>query len=149
MLKFRTILIILPFLVIGLAVWGFGKSKPAGIESEGNTSVPAMDEQLNDEGEVQISVEPQGISADSSTWNFKVTMDTHSVELAADLMKVSQLTVDDGGVFDPLVWEGDPIGGHHRSGVLKFPAVTPLPRTIELHIRGVGGVKERLFFWTL
>ena len=49
----------------------------------------------------------------------------------------------------PAVWEGDPPGGHHRKGVLKFDAVNPRPQDIELRITRAGEPKPRSFRWQL
>jgi hypothetical protein len=46
-------------------------------------------------------------------------------------------------------WSGDPPGGHHRKGVLQFPAPTNNPATYEVHVKGVGGVDVRIFRWDL
>ena len=49
----------------------------------------------------------------------------------------------------PMAWEGDPPGGHHRKGVLVFKPLDPMPATITLDVREVGGVADRTFTWNL
>ncbi len=87
---------------------------------------------------------------------FQVAMDTHSVDLDGyDLAKLAVLRTDNGQEVKPSSWDA-PKGGHHRSGTLTFPAqasdgsplIGPNTRTIELVIRGVAGVPERVFRWT-
>jgi hypothetical protein len=57
----------------------------------------------------------------------------------------------DGGVEQKaLGWFKPGGGGHHLSGVLKF--ADPIPsdsKSLQVIIRGVGGVPERIFEWTL
>ena len=81
-------------------------------------------------------------------------MDTHAVDLDGfDLKQLAVLRVD-GREIQPAGWDA-PKGGHHRSGTLSFPAtgsdgrplITADTRSIELLIRDVAGVPERVFVW--
>ena len=101
--------------------------------------------QTNEEGGVTVAVAP---ILEKEVWSFEVEMNTHSVELGDDLLAVSVLIDDRGNEYAPIAWEGDPPGGHHRSGILKFSPLSPLPASLELTMRGVGGVPERKFLWT-
>jgi hypothetical protein len=40
-------------------------------------------------------------------------------------------------------------GGHHRQSVLRFGKVSPEAKTIELVVKDVAGVKERIFRWSV
>ena len=100
--------------------------------------------QTSSEGAVEIIVRPVNLAA--NTWNFEVTLDTHSVELKDDLTKASTLVVD-GKEYKPASWEGDPAGGHHRTGILKFNALSSQPKSFILKINEVGSVPERAFSW--
>lgn len=110
--------------------------------------------QTNNEGEVTVEVTWQGASAGLV---FEVVMDTHSVDLDGyDLMTLAVLRTDQGQEVKPSGWDA-PKGGHHRRGTLAFPdkaadgspLIGPNTRTIELVIRDVAGVPERVFKWTL
>ena len=83
-------------------------------------------------------------------------MDTHAVDLDGyDLRLLVALRTDQGREVRPSGWDA-PKGGHHRQGTLTFPTTTtdgspllePDTHTIELVIRDVGGVSERIFQWT-
>jgi len=109
--------------------------------------------QTSEGGAVTVEVTWQGRSAGPV---FRVAMDTHSVDLDSyDLMKLAVLRIDQGQELRPSGWDAPP-GGHHRSGTLTFPVnapdgsplIGPNTRTIELVIRGVAGVPERVFRWT-
>jgi len=73
--------------------------------------------------------------------------DTHSVELDQDLMQIVELTDGQDNTYKPIAWEGAEPGGHHLEGVLVFEAINPVPPSIELKIKDVGGVPERSFKW--
>jgi hypothetical protein len=62
-----------------------------------------------------------------------------------DMAAVSSLTDATGQIVSPKAWTGDPPGGHHRKGVLKFTALTSPPAS--LTIRDLGSVPARTFTW--
>ena len=107
-----------------------------------------LEEQKDERGEVGVVVIPM-IDPDAKKWEFKVTLDTHSVALDQDMTQVSVLLDDVGTSHLPIAWEGAEPGGHHREGVLKFNPITPEPNTLTLKIKGIGGIQERTFQWQL
>lgn len=107
-------------------------------------STEAFTTMMSNEDAVEVSVTPV-FTKDS--WDFEVQLDTHSVELAYDLQEVATLVDDNGNVYKPLAWEGDPPGGHHLGGVLKFKPIVSQTKSITLNINLDG--KERSFAWTL
>ncbi len=115
--------------------------------SEPVTQTPDLKPQINNEGPVTVTVIPRK-STNANTLDFGIILETHSVELNEDLMKAAILTVDNKG-YEPIVWDGDPPGGHHREGILKFGPLSPMPKKIELIISGIGGISERKFLWII
>ena len=113
-----------------------------------NSSAAVLEAKTSDEGGVQIKVEPQFLSQGSS-WDFKIILDTHSGDLNQDLLKVTKLVVDGKDTYSPTNWEGSPVGGHHRSGVLSFTVGIKSLQTVELQIFDVGGVAKRLLQWEI
>jgi outer membrane murein-binding lipoprotein Lpp len=117
-------------------------SKPEAAQSEAEgpvlaTAEPAVpvgaapDETLVDEqGAVAVSVKPLVIGEDGSTLDFEVAMNTHSVDLSMDLAALATLASDTGEQVVATVWEA-PLGGHHVSGVLSFPATSAGGRLLE------------------
>lgn len=103
----------------------------------------------SNDGPVSVAVTPQSVEEGASSWNFDITLNTHSEELSEDLIAVSQLIDDQGKSYKPTAWEGAPPGGHHREGILKFNLISPRPKSIELKIKNVGGIPERSFKWNL
>lgn len=106
-----------------------------------------LEPQSNNDGPVTVIVVPRK-SASAGTWEFEITLETHSVELNEDSMKTSVLIADNKN-YEPIAWDGDPRGGHHRKGILKFAPISPQPKLITLKILPVGGIEERNFTWQL
>ncbi|HEX2831050.1 MAG TPA: hypothetical protein VHP37_32245 [Burkholderiales bacterium] len=85
----------------------------------------------------------------TSTWSFKIVLDTHSQDLSDDLVKTSAMIGPDGKRYAPLAWDGAAPGGHHREGVLRFAAVAPRPASIDLEIRRASEPAPRVFTWQM
>lgn len=98
---------------------------------------------------VTVAVTPRTLGADAKVWEFAVVFDTHSQDLSDDIARSALLLDERGKEFEPLAWEGAGPGGHHREGVLKFNAIAPRPRAVELRITRPGEAKPRSFRWQL
>ncbi len=106
-----------------------------------------LESKIDDQASVTVTVTPVDISSQSKEWKFDVVMDTHSVELDQDLLKIIVLVDDQGKEYIPINWEG-PVGGHHREGIITFNQITSTSKSIELKVSGVGDV-VRSFTWQL
>lgn len=103
----------------------------------------------NNEGTVMVSVTPQDVLTTAAAWRFGVQFNTHVTPITQDIVAVASLSGDGSAGERPMAWEGDPPGGHHRKGVLVFKPLDPMPATITLDVREVGGVADRTFTWNL
>jgi hypothetical protein len=103
----------------------------------------------NDGGGVRVVVTPKPQVANAPTWDFDVTLDTHTKPLTEDLAAASSLVDDQGRAILAKSWNGDGPGGHHRKGVLQFSAPTNQPAAFEVRMKGVGGLDVRTFRWDL
>ena len=139
--------IILVIVVIGSFI-SRKKEIPQG-EVEQKQIQNTLSPQTNSEGSVGVEVIPVEISDTSDLWQFKIVLNTHSVELDQDLTKITLLVDDKGNEYQSLSWEGAPPGGHHREGVLTFDSISPQPSSIELVVRDIDGIEERKFSWNL
>jgi len=101
------------------------------------------------EGNVNVTVTPRNLASGASSWDFEVVLETHTQPLDQDLAKVAALIDAQGQSHAPLAWEGDPPGGHHRRGMLRFRPLAGDPAEVELRISGVGGTGVRTFRWQL
>ena len=102
--------------------------------------------QTSNERGIKVTVAPQAIAP--ATWDFEVTLESHTQSLNDDLARSSVLVLD-GKQYVPVGWEGAAPGGHHRKGLLRFKAVALQPPLIELQIRLAGDTSPRSFKWTL
>ncbi len=100
-----------------------------------------------------VTIDVEWVSMDDAPLVFEVSMNTHSVDLDRyDLSRLAILRDDAGNEYRPLFWDSAP-GGHHRQGTLTFPVPDSLGRGeakhIEMVIRDIAGVKERVLKWEL
>ncbi len=112
-------------------------------------SAAALTQQSSSERGVTIRAMPRDLAPTAKVWEFDIVLETHSQDLSDDFMAVATLVADGSGKRAPTAWEGDPPGGHHRKGVLRFSPVTPRPQTIELVILRPGETLPRTFRWQL
>ena len=87
-------------------------------------------------GSVEVSVTPL---LTNSSYEFGISLNTHTTEPTYDLSASTTLTNDKGQVSKPLQWEGDGPGGHHRTGKLIFSTFTEKPKSLSLTISNVEG----------
>lgn len=140
-----------PFILIGLIVLAsvffvVTRNRPDSAVQQ-QTKKSSFETQTSDQGQVSIKVTPEVLSEEQG--KFKIIFDTHSVDLNQDLMQVAVLVDDQGSIYNPKKWEGSGPGGHHREGVLIFESISGAASYVELSIKNIGGVPERLFKWSL
>ena len=76
---------------------------------------------------------------------FSVALDTHSANLDVyDLKTLIILRDDTGLLLQPTAIENKG-SGHHREAILTFPRPSTRRTWLELVIKDIAGVKERLF----
>jgi hypothetical protein len=153
-----------------------GGSTPADSASgsvnsqEGSDSLTVKDQ---GEGSVEVTatyvtpayLQTQGQSDTVSTLEldknlaFELALNTHSVELSGyEVEKISYLRDEDGREYPALSgWLSPEDSGHHRSGIIRFakndpsgnPVLKPEARYLELVIKDLSGVAERIFRFEL
>jgi hypothetical protein len=96
----------------------------------------ALDTRTVTAGAVQVRIEPRRLDADGAV--FRVTLDTHSVDLGADLARAARLDVGGTRWAGPS-WLGGGGSSHHREGELRFQPAGPLRGTAQLTIDGLPG----------
>jgi hypothetical protein len=80
---------------------------------------------------------------------FQVVLDTHSVNLDGyDLKTIIVLRDEAGNTHVPTAVENKG-SGHHREAAVGFPKVSSDAKRVELVIKDVAGVKERVFRWNV
>jgi hypothetical protein len=106
-------------------------------------------------GAVTIKATPLNLGEpEANSLDFRIVMDTHSVDLGVALAQMTFLRVGELEIAANN-WQA-PTGGHHVEGTLSFPAVDDSGRpwlqeaaAVTLLIRDLDGVAERLFTWEL
>jgi hypothetical protein len=115
-----------------------------GLLRPGPDAPRALESRAADAGGVEVTVVP--VLLDGAVAEFDVAFSTHSVELDLDPSGGAVLTVG-SATWQPVRWDGDPAGGHHRSGRLTFAAQGPARGAVLLSI---GGLPEPVTFtWDL
>ena len=144
----------LGILLVAFAVLTLGACSSSGDDTGGTATAGGGSTQTSEGGQVTIKATWRGRGAEPV---FAIALDTHSVDLdGIELRALAALRVDGGEERTPASWDA-PKGGHHREGTLTFagttaggtPAIGPNSRSIELVIRDVAGVKERIFRWSV
>lgn len=138
--------VIAAFVIVVTAVSLFSgrtsRSAAPGTADTANTATADSTKTNTDNG-MTVAVTPE--RKPDGSWDFAVAIDNHAVNVTQDMVAVSSLTDAAGQVISPTAWTGDPPGGHHRRGTLKFGALSSTP--ITLTIRDLGGVPTRIFTW--
>ena len=128
--------------LLGLLLGGFvGNSVSFGAAAPGLTRTDSG-------GGVTVKVtyvHPQG----EDEARFEVVLDTHSVNLDAYDLKTLSVVRDDTGNNYQTTRAENKGSGHHREATLTFSKLSPEARVLELVIRDIAGVKERVFRWEL
>ncbi len=133
--------------------------------SPGSVSVPALSSssstapanaaptdgdltQTNEEASVTVQVTPLNLDDKSAAaLDFKIALNTHSVDLSYDLTSLATLSSDAGEKVQPTKWDAPPGGGHHKEGTLSFPQLKNRGQSLTLTLRGIADVPERKFVW--
>lgn len=147
----RNTTVVLSILILSAVFITTVGSTTVGSESQIGASdiskrITDMSTKINDGNGVSVEVTPIELNPENPV-KFKVKFTTHQGNLGFEMTEVSLLKDDVGNVYSPLGWEGSPPGGHHRSGVLTFPKLKGGAGRIELVIKNVRDVPERVFTW--
>jgi hypothetical protein len=110
--------------------------------------VGAYETKSNQQNRVRVDVRPVQLTPGQPA-KFEIRMNTHSGNLGQDMIAVCTLKDNQGREYQPTSWEGSPPSGHHRQGVLEFPALNGASESITLVIRDIANVPERIFEWSL
>lgn len=98
-------------------------------------------------GGVTVSVTAGELGDDAGIWEFAMSFHSNGPALDDNLMDNATL-VADGKRIKPLWWEGEGATlTHHRAGVLKFVAMHPRPKRLELQLQRKGEARPRVFKW--
>lgn len=90
------------------------------------------------------------LPSEGDALRFRLEMTTHIRDLDPyRFEQIIRLRDETGKEFAPLAVEQMMGGGHHRTAVLRFPAPNQDMTALEVVVRDVAGIPERLFRWDL
>jgi hypothetical protein len=132
----------LAFLALrGFVAWSDWRDRDSSTSTPASSGLPTRTVEA---GAVTVKLEPRQMDASGAV--FKISFDTHSVDLGFDVARQARLVVD--GVTWPVAgWSGSGPGGHHRDGELRFTASGPASGTATLTISALP--KPVRASWTL
>lgn len=149
----KVIIIFLAIIILGVTFY-YGVSNRRA--SSGTQEVKpeqseqsALSTQTLTDGVVSYKVTPKNLNPSAATWDFDISLDTHTGSLDQDLVSIVRLVDDKGTEYKALGWEGAPPGGHHREGVLKFSPITPRPASIKLIIQTTSNNENNNLLWNI
>lgn len=142
---FGKLLIIIFLFLVALSVLTFVDRKRMETNvAQKVTPTPVATSQADSRGDVTVEVTPVTLEKGNEAV-FKLTLDTHTVELNYDLLKVAKLTDDKGKTYSPVLWSGGS-GGHHLSGELRFPPLLDESTSVTLQLFGIDGIDRTFRF---
>ena len=124
-----------------------------GVVLAGSASLDRVEAQVGAKqsvrgGGVTVAVTPLNEPGDAAT--FLVSLDTHSVDLDVyEFNAIVRLRDGRGGEVAPTAVKDAEGGGHHRSATVRFAWPEPKPKSLEVVVKGVADVPERVFRWTI
>ena len=122
---------------LALMVAGFGAAPSSAQELT----------QTDRQGPVTVAVTLSGPPVVGTPVNARVVLDTHSIALDGIAFETAVvLRGPDGVEVAPTAVEQAKGSGHHREALLSFPPVRQ-PGTVQILVKAVGGVPERVFPW--
>ena len=125
---------------------GAANSSQSASTDAGSSSAATFKMQTVEGGSVSVAVTPTSLKA-GVPGEFEIAMNTHSVDLSADMLKAVVLRDDAGKEYTPTKWDGPVGGGHHRSGKIEFSALAANVKSVTLIVRDIAGVPERDYKW--
>ncbi len=125
---------------------GLGQQVAAGSNPSPVTAVGS--ERIDTTGPVTVKATLLDPGAVGDSLRIQIVLDTHSVNLDSyRFEEIARLRDGRGSELVPAAVEGAKGSGHHREATVRFNWPEPKPKTLELVVRGVAGVSERVFRW--
>lgn len=149
------IFFILLLIVGGVAIFSLNNKPSNNVSSHQNDVVSNQEEevrgsstsslsQTQDMGAVNVEITPIATVVGEEII-FKLSLNTHSVELDYDYMKIASLTDDSGNSYQAIGWSGE-VGGHHLEGELVFEPLLEEAAELNLTLDGIDDQNTTFIF---
>lgn len=150
--KYLVVTVIMLSLLTALVITGCSSSGKTSSQSAPQTGptkpLGSLSGQTQSSSGGSVTLEAKLLGHQGDSLVFEIAMNTHSVNLDGyDLRQLALLRDDKDVEYRPVEWSAAS-GGHHRSGKLVFTHPDQSVKTLELVIRNVAGVKERILRWS-
>lgn len=149
----KVFLILLLIIGAGLAFGSINKPKTnsknqnsidnAVVQAASKSSLESQSQSM---GAVEVEVTPKVLEPGENPV-FELSLNTHSVDLDYDYLKIIGLGDNTGKTYNPSEWTGE-VGGHHLSGEVHFGSPLTEATTITLTIDGINN-QTASFVWNL
>lgn len=121
-------------------------SNPSVLAKDVQSESTSLAPQSKSMGAVEVEVTPAAVNPEGKTV-FKLTLNTHSVDLDYDYTNIATLSDNVGNTYKALEWTGE-LGGHHLQGELIFEPLSDNAQSITLEIDGIDN-QSASFTWEL
>ncbi|KKR72291.1 MAG: hypothetical protein UU81_C0044G0016 [Microgenomates group bacterium GW2011_GWC1_41_8] len=152
-MKYQKITIFtLAIIIVGTALYYVISNRANSSNSSGfptQIEKTALQIQTLTDGAVTYKVIPKDLTTSATTWDFDVSIDTHTGSLDQDLVDIARLVDNKGNEYKATMWEGAAPGGHHREGILKFSPISPRPAFVELKIQTTSSTENNSLRWNI
>jgi Spy/CpxP family protein refolding chaperone len=129
---------------------GGGMGQQAAAGPSPSPAPPGSSERVDTTGPVTVKATLLAPGTAGDSIRIQIVLDTHSVGLDGyRFEEIVRLRDGRGGEVAPAAVEGAKGSGHHREATIRFAWPQPKPKNLELVVKGVAGVPERLFRWSL
>ena len=147
MRRFLIVAAVLGLALVAVACGSDGTTTASPPPNEPSAQAPASSPLITktvEAGAVTVKIDP--VRVDATGAEFKVSFDTHSVNLDFDVARNAALTVG-GAPWSGATWSGDGPDGHHRSGTIRFGPGGPAQGAAVLSLGGLPAPVNAT--WTL
>lgn len=139
-------LLLLAVAIVGLGVGLFFKTQNSPAPQKTTQKRILFKTQIDNKSAVTVAVTPISLGAGQAAV-FQLELNTHSVELNYDLVKLAKLQDDQGNSYQAQSWSGGK-GGHHLEGRLTFKPISKQTKSVTLILSQIDN-QDRKFLWNL
>ena len=132
----------------GASVDAYSATGKSASNASSTSNTLMLESKADDRNSINIKVSADNFRFDKPL-EFSISFNTHVGDMGFDVSQIAYLVDSNGNSYKPLRWEGDPPGGHHRSGKLIFAPLRGDTDGLKLVMQDVYDIDERVFQWNI